>query len=276
MKKMTMIVSAILTAAMLVTPMSAFADDVLAPPINPANPDVQNAIGPNNTFVPDGWIEGEGELNYTPYNLLDSKIDQPELDQVQGTPSGRAVVMASVSPTYMVTIPTAIELEGADAGKFKGTFDIKASNVFLEEGKGIMVSLAEEEQNEFTMQALGAEKYLLNYTVTSEVYGDVNKQKRNLAIFATDNDLVQFSAIAEGSNEYKNAFYYIQEHYRADEKEFRESVTIQTEKPLYAGFYVDTVTFNIGVANVQSEVLDVLNHVGQQQNAGQPLDPQDP
>lgn len=262
MKKMTMIVSAILTAAMLVTPMSAFAVDLPAPQFNPNEENVREAVGDNNTFVPEGWIENHDPLSDTPYNIYIG-----EAQQVEGTNRGNAVVRASVNPTYTVTIPMIITLgaveQGDDAGKFKGTFDITASNVFLEEGKGIMVSLVSEEDNEFTMRT-GEEGYLLDYTVKSEVYGDVNKQKRNLAIFATDNDLLAIQTAFAEQDRYRNALNYVQTHYSADAKEFRESVTIQTVKPLYAGVYRDTVTFNIGVADVQGEVLNAFNSVGQQ------------
>ncbi len=267
MKKMTMIVSAILTAAMLVTPMSAFAVDLPAPQFDPYDDAVQQAVGSDNTLVPKGWINGENAMNDTPYNLLDGQ-------EVHETDRGRAKVVASVSPTYTVTIPTYIRLdavnEGTDAGKFEGKFPIKASNVFLEEGKGIMVSLEREERNEFTMTAEYAEGYRLGYTVTSEVYRAVDNDNRKLAIFATDNDLGLFSAMAEGSNDYMNALEFIQRHYDTNEKEFRESVTIQTEKPRYAGVYSDTVTFNISVAPVQGEALNAFNSVGQLQNAQEP------
>lgn len=113
------------------------------------------------------------------------------------------------------------------------------------------------------MTAGGEESYHLDYKVTSEVYRDVNKQQRNLAIFATDSELLAIQTAFVGQDRYQNALRYIQTHYNSDAKEFSESVTIQTAKPLYAGVYTDTVTFNIGVEHVQDDVFPTFNRVGQ-------------
>ena len=123
-------------------------------------------------------------------------------------------VTFNVDPTYTVTIPATVTLAKAADGSYKQDATITATDVRLEEGKTIVVTLASDFK--LTTGASGA-TYELPYTVT---VGD------DTTAIATGDTVATFTT---NTNEQTNTLHFA------------------AGNPTYAGDYSDTVTFTISV-----------------------------
>lgn len=134
-----------------------------------------------------------------------------EIDEGSADPTGSTNVTFQVDPTYTVTIPATVTLvKDSETGNYKQDATITATDVRLEEGKVIVVTLS----GDFTLTAGTTD---LPYTVT---VGEDTTAVANGAVVAT------FVTSTEAQS--------VTLHFAAD-------------NPTYAGSYSDTVTFTIAV-----------------------------
>ena len=141
-------------------------------------------------------------------------------DVTQGntTPSASTDVTMSVAPSYTVTIPNKVELTEQADGTYSDQAFVTATNIRLDSGKAVYVSL----NSDFLLEnAQGAAA--LPYTLT--INDDKKASGDTVATFDTNADLT----LVQQSDTL---------HFTAD-------------VPTYAGDYSDTVTFNIAIANVE-------------------------
>ena len=176
MKKLISGLSALAIAAMLIAPMSAFAD---------------------TTVIPD------------PDNMPNPK---------PGTVG--TTVEFTIDPAFTVTIPAKVTLEDNGEGIYTNSGAVKAEDVFLAEGKEIVVSLTSA--SKFNMQTAATSEYKLPYTAEG-AFGKLTDKENGgiVAKFAT-------------STTVQNT-----------------PVTFTTdETPKYAGTYTDPVVFTIEVKDI--------------------------
>ena len=180
MKKFISGLSALITAAILIVPMSAYADDT--------------------TITPTGG---------TPFSVA------PKPDTANTT------VKFDVNPAYTVTIPATVTLEGKYGEIYKNSGEIKAEDVFLNEGKELVVTLASA--SKFNMAVDSETEYRLPYTVSTADFGKVDKEKGGtVAKFGTSKTAQTVTVAFETD-----------------------------ETPQYAGVYTDTVVFTIGLQDIE-------------------------
>lgn len=127
---------------------------------------------------------------------------------------GETNVTFNVDPTYTVTIPATVTLAKAADGNYKQDAAVSATDVRLEEGKTIKVTL--EGDFKLVTGATGA-TYELPYTVTVDDDATPIASGATVATFTT--------TTAEQSS----------------------TLHFAAENPTYAGNYSDTVTFTISV-----------------------------
>lgn len=142
---------------------------------------------------------------------LSGVVFAAEIDEGSADPSGSTSVTFQVDPTYTVTIPATVTLEkDAETGNYKQDATITATDVRLEEGKVIVVTLS----GDFVLTAGKAE---LPYTVTVGENSTAVVDGTVVATFVTSTEA--------------------------------QSVTLHfaANNPTYAGNYSDTVTFTIAV-----------------------------
>lgn len=97
-----------------------------------------------------------------------------------------AVVEFEINPQYTVTIPAKVELTGNYGERFKGSGDITADGVFLEENAAIIVTLTSA--SKFNLSHEGEGDYTLPYTATG-FFGTVDKENgRAVARFNTSTE----------------------------------------------------------------------------------------
>ena len=143
----------------------------------------------------------------------DTMIDQNTTDK-----KGETEVSFNVEPTYTITIPGAVELEEINTDgttTYEKDMDIVASKgVRLKEGQDIQVTM----NSDFTLETDAATAtYSLPYTVTV-----------NQAQIANEGVVAEFTtSTAEQTGTL---------HFAAD-------------NPIYAGEYIDTVTFTISIVS---------------------------
>ena len=126
----------------------------------------------------------------------------------------------TVAPAFTVTIPAKVTLEKGEDDIYSNSGTIKAENVFLNEGKEIVVSLTSA--SKFNMQTSATSEYKLPYTAEG-AFGKLTDKEAGgiVAKFAT-------------STTVQNT-----------------PVTFTTdETPKYAGTYTDPVVFTIEVGDV--------------------------
>lgn len=152
MKKMTAIVSAVLAAAMLAAPMSAFAADDSVTTIKPI-----------------------GVVDDKPFDV------NPTPDKANTT------VEFNIDPAYTVTIPAKVTLTGEYGKTYSGSGEISTDKVFLGEGKKIVVSLTSA--SEFNLKTADAKDYKLPYTASGEK-GELKDKKKGgvVAEFTTNKE----------------------------------------------------------------------------------------
>lgn len=119
-----------------------------------------------------------------------------------------AEVTLNIAPSYLVTIPTKVELKPIAIGGYGATSTISASNVKLEEGEMIDVKL--ESASGFTMKAGDTE---WPYTIT------------------INNDEVESGDVVASYKTGETTVY---------------TLVFTADNPTYAGDYSDTLTFTIG------------------------------
>lgn len=126
-----------------------------------------------------------------------------------------ATVEFGVDPDYTVVIPTVVELEGTRGTTYTQTAEVKAYDVMLEKGQSIRVDITSA--SKFNLLAGG--NYQLPYTVSTETFGDVDKETGGtVAVFGT-------STVDQTAE-----------------------LTFTTDNaPEYAGRYTDPVVFNISI-----------------------------
>ena len=142
-------------------------------------------------------------------------------DVTQGntTPSASTDVTMSVAPSYTVTIPNKVELTEQADGTYSDQAFVTATNIRLDSGKAVYVSL----NSDFLLEnAEGAAS--LAYTVTGGNSVEAIKSGDTIAVFNTDADLTKI----QSSN----------------------PLDFSANKPVFAGNYSDTVTFTIRVGNI--------------------------
>ena len=133
-------------------------------------------------------------------------------------PNGNTNVTMSVAPSYTVTIPESVVLYEQTDGTYSNDAVITATNIRLNSGKMVSVSM----ESDFLLEnAQGAAA--LPYTLT--INDDKKASGDTVATFDTNADLT----LVQQSDTL---------HFTAD-------------VPTYAGDYSDTVTFNIAIANVE-------------------------
>lgn len=139
------------------------------------------------------------------------------INQGSTNQTGNTNVTFNVDPSYTVTIPATVNLaRDADTGNYKQDATITATDVRLEEGKTVKVTLAGGFK--LTTGANGA-TYMLPYTVT---VGD------NVTAITTGDTVATFNtSIAEQTS----VLHFV------------------ATNPTYAGDYRDTLTFTISVVN---------------------------
>ena len=127
----------------------------------------------------------------------------------------------SVDPAYTVIIPAKVVLEKGEDGLYSNSGELKAENVFLNEGKEIVVSLTSA--SKFNMKTSAESTYNLPYTASTGTFGSIT-DKTNGGIVAK---------------------------FQTSAAEQPVSVTFTTdETPKYAGTYTDPVVFTIEVSDV--------------------------
>ena len=135
--------------------------------------------------------------------------------------NANTTVEFSVDPAYTVTIPARVVLEKGDDGKYSNSGDLKAENVFLNEGKEIVVSLTSA--SKFNLKTSAESTYNLPYTASTVAFGSIT-DKTNGGIVAK---------------------------FQTSTAEQPVSVTFTTdETPRYAGTYTDPVVFTIEVKDI--------------------------
>jgi len=180
MKKLISSISALLTAAMLIAPMSAFADTTVSP-------------------------TGGNPFDVTP---------KPD--------TANTTVKFNVNPAYTVTIPATVTLTGEYGKTYTGTGTISTDNVFLNEGKKIVVSLTSA--SKFNMKTSETKDYVLPYTAKG-AFGELADKEKGGKV-----------------------------------AEFETSATAKTvdisfttdETPKYAGSYTDPVVFKISIEDIEA------------------------
>ena len=129
-------------------------------------------------------------------------------------------------PTFTVTIPAKITLEDNGEGIYTNSGAVKAENVFLAEGKEIVVSLTSA--SKFNMQTSATSEYKLPYTASTEAFGKLTDKSAGgvIATFANSKEVQTVD------------------------------VTFTTdEETQYAGSYSDPVVFTIEVKDVAASGL---------------------
>lgn len=140
------------------------------------------------------------------------------IDQTVTPPQSNTDVTINAAPCFVVTIPTTIQLSGNYGELYTSTAEISAENVFLEEGKHLLVTVSSK--TSYNMWAAGSTTYQLPYTISTEAFGssDHTNPVTNVAQFDTS---VSTQTV---------------------------TMTIATdETPQYAGNFTDVVTFGISV-----------------------------
>ena len=139
-----------------------------------------------------------------------------EVNQDTTPPTGTTSVTMSVAPSYTVTIPESVVLNEQTDGTYSNDAVITATNIRLNNGKVINVTMDSDFLLE-NAQGAAALPYTLTINDAEKASGDT------VATFNTNADLT----LVQQSDAL---------HFAAD-------------VPTYAGDYSDTVTFNIAVAD---------------------------
>ena len=125
----------------------------------------------------------------------------------------------TINPAFTVTIPAKVVLEDNGEGIYTNSGAVTAENVFLAEGKEVVVSLTSASQ--FNLKTSDTAEYQLPYTAETAVFGKLTDKAAGgiVAVFANSKELQSVD------------------------------VTFTTdEEPQYAGTYTDPVVFTIEVA----------------------------
>ena len=139
-----------------------------------------------------------------------------DIDQDTTPPTGTTSVTMSVAPSYTVSIPETVVLNEQQDGTYSNSAVITATNIRLNSGKVISVTMDSDFLLE-NAQGAAALPYTLKINDTEKASGDT------VATFSTNADLT-----------------FVQQ---SDTLQFAADV------PTFAGDYSDTVTFNIAVAD---------------------------
>ena len=130
--------------------------------------------------------------------------------------NGATTVTMSVAPSYTVTIPESVVLNEQTDGTYSNDAVITATNIRLNNGKVINVTMDSDFLLE-NAQGAAALPYTLTINSENKASGDT------VATFATDADL---TAVQQS-----------------------DALHFAADVPTFAGDYSDTVTFNIAVAD---------------------------
>ena len=126
----------------------------------------------------------------------------------------------TIDPAFTVTIPAKVTLEDNGEGIYTNSGAVKAEDVFLAEGKEIVVSLTSA--SKFNMQTAATSEYKLPYTAEGA--------------FGKLTDKTAGGVVAKFANQ--KAVQTVDVTFTTD------------EEPKYAGTYSDPVVFTIEVADV--------------------------
>ncbi len=131
-----------------------------------------------------------------------------------------STVEFSIDPAFTVTIPAKVTLEDNGEGIYANSGAVKAEDVFLAEGKEIVVSLTSN--SKFNMKTAATAEYELPYTAEGAFGKLTDKTAGGIVAKFANNKSVQ-----------------------------TVDVTFTTdEEPQYAGTYSDPVVFTIAVEDV--------------------------
>lgn len=139
-----------------------------------------------------------------------------EVNQDTTPPTGATNVTVSVAPSYTVTIPETVVLNEQQDGTYSNSAVITATNIRLNSGKVINVTMDSDFLLE-NAQGAAALPYTLKINDTEKASGDT------VATFSTNADLT-----------------FVQQS---------DTLQFTAEVPTYAGDYSDTVTFNIAITD---------------------------
>lgn len=159
----------------------------------------------------------EGSDGTLPPASSDTKITEDSTD-----PKGSTTVKFNIAPAYTVEIPATVTLdkqEGEDGVTYEKDLPLKASNVRLEKGKELQVTIPTGS----TFQ-LSAGKATLDYTITITVD---NKQE----------------TVTAGS---------VVANFETDTADQTQKLHIKAGNPDFAGNYSGTLTFAIAVADANT------------------------